>query len=93
MANEEKIYVGSGKKSSQFDQVTIDVCLTKIPKEFITEDKNGNKYIKLKVSAKREIDQYGKSHAVTVDTWKPEPRSQNQNQPVNTHGDDRDLPF
>jgi predicted RNA-binding protein (virulence factor B family) len=40
-------------------------------KEHVTEFK-GKKYINLTVSKKRETDQYGKTHTVTVNTWKPE---------------------
>ncbi len=65
----DKIYVGSGKKSTY--GVKISVCLTDLPKEHIFEY-NNKKYIKLDVNEKREEDQYGKTHSVSVDTWKPE---------------------
>jgi hypothetical protein len=76
MEKQNRIYCGSGKKAEKFDILNISVCLSNLPKEFITEskDKNGvvKKYIKLKVVGKREPDQYGKTHSVEVDTWKPE---------------------
>ena len=65
------------------------VCLTDITnnaKDFIFEYE-GKKYIKLKVVKKRETDQYGKTHYVEVDTWKPEPKT---SEPVKQ---DDDLPF
>ena len=31
------------------------------------------RYVKLKVNKKKEVDQYGKTHSVSVNTWKPEP--------------------
>jgi len=70
MDNQKRIFCGSGKKAEKFDIVNISVCLSDLPKEFITEGKNGKKYIKLKVVGKREPDQYGKTHSVEVDTWK-----------------------
>jgi len=89
---DEKIYCGSGKSHPSYDIVNIDVCLEKIPKEFISEDKNGNKWLKLTVSKKKEIDQYGKSHTVTVNTWKPNAQAEPSTQP-HPSNDDSDLPF
>ena len=65
----DKIFVGSGKASEY--GVNISVCLTDLPKEHIFEY-NGKKYIKLVVNEKREEDQYGKTHSVSVNTWRPE---------------------
>jgi hypothetical protein len=84
----EKIFVGSGKEKFEGNMVQTSLCLTDITnnaKEFIFEFE-GKKYIKLNVCKKREIDQYGKSHYVEVDTWKPEPKKQQVQQ-------DDDLPF
>ncbi len=72
MEKQNRIYCGSGKKADKFDIINVSVCLSDLPKEFITEGKNGKKYIKLKVVGKREPDQYGKTHSVEVDTWKPD---------------------
>tara|TARA_R110002073_G_scaffold312716_1_gene484286 strand:+ start:174 stop:446 length:273 start_codon:yes stop_codon:yes gene_type:complete len=85
----EKIYVGSGVEKFDGDLVQTSVCLTDITnnaKDFIFEYE-GKKYIKLKVVKKRETDQYGKTHYVEVDTWKPEPKT---SEPVKQ---DDDLPF
>ena len=84
----EKIYVGSGKAHDKYPIVNISVCLTDIKvnaEDFIFEY-NNKKYIKLKVAEKKEPDQYGKTHYVEVDTWKPEPK-----QDVEVEKDD--LPF
>jgi hypothetical protein len=79
--SEEKIYVGRGKKSDRFDIVSIDICLTDLPKEHIKKGNNGKSYIKLNVSAKREVDDYGNTHTVTVDTWKPTQGNAPQSKP------------
>jgi hypothetical protein len=74
MEKQKRIFCGSGKKANNYDIVNISVCLSDLPKEFITEAKNKygvvKKYIKLKVVAKREPEEYGKTHSVEVDTWK-----------------------
>ena len=67
---EERIYVGSGKSTNEYF-TNISVCLSDLPKEHIFEY-NGKKYIKLAVGKKKEVDKYGKTHFVSVDTWKPE---------------------
>jgi hypothetical protein len=90
------IYVGSGKtqqgKYGEFFKVSI--CLSDLPKEFITEAKNGKKYINLAINKKQQPDQYGKDLSVQVDTWKPEPKQEPapvKAQPVQE--DYSELPF
>ena len=85
---EQKIYVGSGKEWGQYGNVGITVCLDDVtPHVFEYKGKN---YVKLNVAKKQQADQYGKTHSVSVDTWKPEnkeeepkkwtPRQQSQEQ-------------
>lgn len=74
----EKIYTGSGKQMKY--GVKIALCLSDIPKEHIFEH-NGKKYIKLNVMPRKEPDQYGKTHYITVDTFKPEQQEANDNLP------------
>lgn len=66
----EKIFCGSGKEFGQYGAVNLSICLSDLPKEHITEY-NGKKYIKLVLNKKREVDKYGKTHSVEVNTWKP----------------------
>ncbi len=81
----EKIYVGSGTSKFDGDQVACSLCLTDLPQEHMFEY-NGKKYIKLIVQKKREADQYGKTHYVAVDTWKPEAKKEEAKE-------EQDLPF
>jgi len=76
----EKIYVGSGVEKFDGDLVEISVCLSDLPKEFMFEY-NSKKYIKLKVGKKREEDQYGKTHHVSVDTYKPKKKEEEDDFP------------
>ena len=74
MDSKKKIYVGSGKEKFDGNLIDVSINLSKISKnakDFIFEY-SGDKYIKLKVTKKKEMDEYGKSHYVEVDTWKPE---------------------
>ena len=86
--SKEKIYVGSGKKAKDYDIVNISICLDDKLKEHIYEYK-GKKYINLTVAAKKEVDQYGKSHYVAINTFKPDESKQSQE----SNDDYNNLPF
>ena len=73
-----KIFCGSGKEFGIYGTVNISVCLSDLPKEHITERSSGKKYIRLKLNRKREPDQYGNTHSLEVDTWKPEKQEPKQ---------------
>ena len=94
MSKEEKIYVGSGKKVKDYDLVNISICLDDKIKPYIYEYKE-KKYINLTVAAKKEVDQYGKTHSVTINTFKPDEKKveSKPNQETNNTDDSDDLPF
>ena len=59
-----------------------------LPQEHMFEY-NGKKYIKLNVSSKKGgADEYGKTHYVAIDTFKPETKKAEAPAPA-----DEDLPF
>jgi hypothetical protein len=82
----EKIYVGNGTSKFDGNQVACSVCLTDLPQEHMFEY-NGKKYIKLLVQEKKAVDEYGNTHYVAVDTWKPEPKKET------APAVEEDLPF
>jgi hypothetical protein len=85
---DEKIYVGSGTSKFDGNLISCSICLSDLPQEHMFEY-NGKKYIKVNVSAKRDgADDYGKTHYVAIDTFKPEPKTE----PVEEKSDE-DLPF
>lgn len=63
-----KVYVGNGTKFSDFDQVSISICLEDI-ESYAKPAKNGKHYIGLVVLALKEKNQWGKTHTVYVDQW------------------------
>ena len=73
----EKIYIGTAKKK-EFDDggsiINIMLSLDGMGEHFknygFITDKGMHK-IKLIVSERREEDQFGNTHYVTIDTWKP----------------------
>ena len=73
MSKEKTIYCGSGKKQSDtWIKATINVAKIK---DHI-EEFNGNKFVKLNINIKDMADQYGKDVSISIDTWKPEPKSE-----------------
>lgn len=86
---DDKIFCGKGKKGNY--SIKMSICLSDIPQEHITESK-GKKYVRLELKERKSADQYGNTHFVTVDTWKPQ--GQQQSAPAPQHGaEDQDLPF
>ena len=61
----EKVYVGSGKKFGQYDQLRIGIRFADLP------EPNDRGYINLIVSLRREPDKMGNTHTVYVDDWTP----------------------
>ena len=101
MENKEKIYVGSGKEKFDGNLIDVSINLSKISKnakDFIFEY-GGDKYIKLKVVKKKGPDEYGKSHYVEVDTWKPESsasaedKGMSYGEPVRKEGSNEEMNF
>tara|TARA_R110000744_G_scaffold3157_3_gene12229 strand:+ start:1712 stop:1993 length:282 start_codon:yes stop_codon:yes gene_type:complete len=88
----DKIYVGSGKEKFDGDQVSVSVCLSDLPKDWIFEY-NNKKYVKLIVQKKREVDQYGKTHYVAIDTFKPDAKNSQSDTPPAPTEPEEDLPF
>ena len=94
----ERIYVGSGKEKFEGNLINTTLNISKLMK---MADKHifeygGDKYIKLKVAKKKEMDEYGKTHYIEVDTWKPENKQQQSVSDSNTPNKDNfdaEMPF
>lgn len=70
------------------DMYAISLCLEDLQK-IATESKNGKHYAKIKVTKKKEVDQWGNTHTMVEDTWKPEKREEEREEPINPS----DVPF
>jgi hypothetical protein len=82
----DKKYVGTGRQAPNgLEIVNISISESKV-KEFWTEY-NGERYLRLGVSKKREADQYGKTHSVYIDEWQPTSNAPKQ-EPVKVSNDD-----
>ena len=46
--------------------ITLNLCLTDIPKNFVRKGKNGKFYVNLLLFKKKETDQYGATHAIKI---------------------------
>lgn len=88
----DHIYCGSGKEKTFADGgsiITVTVDIDTLNREFpnygFTTD-GGKRKIRIKVGRRREIDQYGNSHNVEIDTWKPTNASQSTQGASNGNG-------
>lgn len=70
----DKIYVGKGIAKFEGKLIKETLCLSDIPKEHTFEYK-GKTYVKLDVWLKKEPDEFGKTHTIEIDTFKPEKKS------------------
>ena len=94
--SEKTIYLGNGRKqeNKKPDEIWCksSFCLSKIPKEHIYEYK-GNKYINININIYPELNQYDKDVSVTLDTYKPEQKSEAPPEAPKEDTDSSDLPF
>jgi hypothetical protein len=72
----DKKYVGNGKKAGNYDLINISISEEKVRDSWF--EYNGKKYLKLTVGGLKEPNQYGKTHTVWIDDYKPEQQSQPQ---------------
>ena len=74
MSKSERIYVGNGVEKFDGDMVEFSLNLTRLGNEAKAHmfEYNGEKFIKLKVAKMKETNEYGKTHYVEVNTFKPE---------------------
>jgi hypothetical protein len=77
----EKIYVGQGQKVGQYGNVSFSICLDDVEQYATASAKNGKKYVNLIMSEMKTANQWGKTHSVAIDEWKPDP---NYKKPENT---------
>ena len=74
LKKEDPIFVGNGISKFDGNLIEISVCLNDVQSHKF--EYNGKHYVKLKVNKKKEVDQYGKTHSVSINTWKPEPKDE-----------------
>lgn len=65
--SEQKQYVGRGKEFGNFGNIKIGLKITDLKP-------NEKGYINLVIGKKKEPDQYGNTHNVWIDDWKPQPK-------------------
>lgn len=72
MATSSKTYApGSCKRANtDFFCVRIGIPVEKF-KAFLEQHKNAKGYVNLNLAEKRETDQFGNTHTMTLDTWEP----------------------
>ena len=69
----KRYYVGRGKQTKNANMLSINLCVSDLPAQFVSEFK-GKQYIKLTLMKLSSPDEKGRTHTLFVDTWKPEKR-------------------
>ena len=79
-----RIYVGNGVEKFDGDMVEFSLNLTKLGKEATDHmfEYNGEKFIKLKVAKMKETNEYGKTHYVKINDFKPEVKTEKAEEPL-----------
>ena len=76
----KKVYLSNLKPIGSTTGLKGRIYLDKIEEHFQVDDK-GRKYINYSIWENREPDQYGNSHAMVLDTWKPEAKKETSDLP------------
>jgi hypothetical protein len=79
---EKKVYLSNLKQIGQTTGLKGRIYADKTSEHWQTDEK-GRKYLPFSIWQNREPDQYGNTHAMILDTWKPDPSKKNTS----------DLPF
>lgn len=91
--NNNKVFVGNGKKVANYDLVNFSIKMSKV-QDHIYEYK-GEKYLKMTMGANKDgANEYGQTHKIWIDEYKPNNDSATNNAPKKEFakaGDD--LPF
>ena len=66
----EAKYIGRGKSIGK-NGLKISICLEDIPEESKQVGKNGKTYVNAVIFPKPEVDQWGNTHTVKIDDYKP----------------------
>ena len=86
MENKKTIYIANLKEFGNFGNLQGRIYLERIPDEIIEEDNKGEKFVSIIIKKKKETDQYGQTHVIVWNDWKPDPNYKK--------GDNKtDLPF
>lgn len=91
--SKEKTYVGNGKEVAGYDLINVSVCVSDIPNDSIFQAKNGKKYINISVGRRREVNEYGHTHSVWLNDYKPEAKQESKPSKAYKVLEDDPMPF
>jgi len=65
----ENIYIGQAKEIKDYYFLIGSICLDSIPTDEIINAKNGKRYVNIKISKRRQPDQFGFTHSISINTY------------------------
>ena len=91
MSQQERQYVGRGKKAGNFDLVNFSISESKIKDSWF--EYKGERYLKLTIGALKNPDNYGKTHSVWIDNYEPKGDGDKATESKVVEEMKNDLPF
>jgi hypothetical protein len=91
MSQQERKYVGRGKKAGNFDLVNFSISESKIKDSWF--EYKGERYLKLTIGALKNPDNYGKTHSVWIDNYEPKAAGDPEPPKQREEKIETDLPF
>lgn len=85
--NKDRKYVGNGKKVGNYDMINISVKKSKLEGHWF--EYKGEHYVKLTIGSLKSPDEYGKTHSIWINDYKPDPAKAK----VDSDVEEIDLPF
>lgn len=87
----DRKFVGKGVKPQNYDLINISLAKSKLEPHWYEYE--GEHYIKLTVGGLRQKDEYGKTHTVWVNEYKPDASKSSTKTSNTTEPQKGDLPF
>ena len=78
MSNQEKIYVGGAKEMTGNFGSFHKISFSQNDLNMLMENLNEKGYVNLAMNKRREPSQYGQTHSLVIDTWRPDPQQSQQ---------------
>jgi len=89
----EKIYVGGAKEKTGNFGVFHSISFSAQDLETLKQNLNEKGYVNLNMNQRQSPSQYGQTHSLVIDTWRPAPQGQAPQQPQQFQQPQQAQPF
>ena len=91
----DKIYVGGGKAIQTQYGTLLKLSFNKDDLDKLKANLNEKGWVNVNCNERKEVSQYGQTHSLVIDDWKPEAKEGTQGKQVSNEEtfDDNSIPF